>query len=456
MTQPLRTTPLADRNVAGAWPDERAAVNVAIGILIGLEDLHAQGGVMGALTPSLVGVRDDGAVVLNRPDPATAASLDARYASPESMATGEATQADDVYSCGAMLYEMLAGHPPTSAGSAAGPTRDLVQTRPGIHPQLAAVVMRSVDEQPGQRYQTAGAFRADLEAVRSLLTPAPVTAPVAEAKDNRGPIALIILGALILAGILAWLLLRGDEVEVPAVAGQPLAIAQQRLQDADLIPTPVPERSDTVPEGTAIRTDPPAGTKVDKESTVTLYVSGQAPATGMVPSVTGQQQAQAMAAIQAAGYTAQVTQAPSSDPAGTVIQQAPAAGERAEPGATVMLTVSSGDGQSTVTQTETETQTQTQTVPAPAPTPAPTPDPSPETTTVTTQAPDTTVQVPTITGMTLDAATRRLEDAGLRVGTATEQPGSQPAGTVLQQNPTAGTRVDSGTDVAVVVSNGQP
>jgi len=151
-----------------------------------------------------------------------------------------------------------------------------------------------------------------------------------------------------------------------------------------------------------------------------------------------------------------VTQAPSSDPAGTVIQQAPAAGERAEPGATVMLTVSSGDGQSTVTQTETETQTQTQTVPAPAPTPAPTPDPSPETTTVTTQAPDTTVQVPTITGMTLDAATRRLEDAGLRVGTATEQPGSQPAGTVLQQNPTAGTRVDSGTDVAVVVSNGQP
>lgn len=449
MTETLRTTSLADRNMAGAWPDERAAVNVAIGVLIGLADIHARGEVLAGLTPALVGVRDDGAVVLNRP--AAPVTLDARYASPEEVATGQATAPDDVYATGAMLYEMLAGHPPVSAASAGGSARDLVSARPGVHPQLAAVVMRSIDEQPGQRYQTADAFRADLEAVRSLLTPATVTAPVERPTDSRWPIALIVLGALLLAGLLAWFLLRGDTVTVPAVAGQPAAAAQQRLVDEGLRPIVVSEASDTVPEGTAIRTDPAAGTKVDKDSNVNLVVSGQS--TGGVPAVVGQQEAAAVAEVEAAGFTALVTRAESPEAEGTVIQQSPAAGDNASPGSTVTLTVSAGSRSTTVTQTETQVQTQTQAAPAPAPTPTPT---TTTTTTVTTQAQPTTVQVPTLTGLTLAEATARLQQAGLRVGTTTDGPGTQTAGTVTDQNPAAGTRVERDTDVALTLSNGQP
>jgi eukaryotic-like serine/threonine-protein kinase len=96
-----------------------------------------------------------------------------------------------------------------------------------------------------------------------------------------------------------------------------------------------------VPAGTVIRTDPPAGTEVDKGSTVTLVVSsGAAPV--QVPNVVGQTESAARDALQAANLRSQVVRVdvPFGSPqANVVIDQTPGAGEQVAPGSTVTIRI---------------------------------------------------------------------------------------------------------------------
>jgi serine/threonine protein kinase len=62
------------------------------------------------------------------------------------------------------------------------------------------------------------------------------------------------------------------------------------------------------------------------------------------------------------------------------------------------------------------------------------------------------VDVPTVVGQTVDEATATLNDAGLKLGKTTEQESSETEGTIIEQSPTAGTPVDKGTPVDVVVA----
>ena len=62
------------------------------------------------------------------------------------------------------------------------------------------------------------------------------------------------------------------------------------------------------------------------------------------------------------------------------------------------------------------------------------------------------VDVPSVVGQTVDQATTTLTDAGLKLGTPTDQESDQPAGTILSQDPPAGSTVDKGTPVDVVVA----
>ena len=65
------------------------------------------------------------------------------------------------------------------------------------------------------------------------------------------------------------------------------------------------------------------------------------------------------------------------------------------------------------------------------------------------------VQVPDVTGKTQAEATKALEDAGLKAGGVTSTSDAEaPAGTVVRQDPAAGTEVDDGSAVALVVSSG--
>jgi serine/threonine-protein kinase len=100
--------------------------------------------------------------------------------------------------------------------------------------------------------------------------------------------------------------------------------------------------------GNVISQDPAAGTQTLKGGVVNLNVSKGTQQIA-VPSVTGQTQSQASAALEAASFKVSVKTATSSSVAqGTVISQTPAAGVTAVAGSTVAITVSSGVGTVTV------------------------------------------------------------------------------------------------------------
>jgi CheY-like chemotaxis protein/predicted Ser/Thr protein kinase len=85
------------------------------------------------------------------------------YMSPE-QADGLTVDArTDIYSLGAILYEMLTGAPPFEADTAAGvirkhrtePAPDPKESNPSVPEALSRVVLRCLEKNPGNRYQSA-------------------------------------------------------------------------------------------------------------------------------------------------------------------------------------------------------------------------------------------------------------------------------------------------------------
>jgi serine/threonine protein kinase len=107
------------------------------------------------------------------------------YMSPE-QARGElADHRADIFSFGAVLYEMLAGtrafhgNSPAETLSAILKEQppDLTAVVPGLSPSLARIVDRCLEKSRDDRFQTAADLRFALEAVSGVSTPAIVAAP---------------------------------------------------------------------------------------------------------------------------------------------------------------------------------------------------------------------------------------------------------------------------------------
>jgi serine/threonine-protein kinase len=65
-----------------------------------------------------------------------------------------------------------------------------------------------------------------------------------------------------------------------------------------------------------------------------------------------------------------------------------------------------------------------------------------------------TVRVPVLVGQTRVEAQSTLTAADLQLGAVTQEPSDQPAGTVIRSAPAAGTTVDAGSQVDIVLSSG--
>lgn len=428
---------LSDIDAAGPWQDPWAATDAAIAIAAGLEQVEPKRGAMGTLTPADIALRPDGAVIVS--PPAGQRAVDARYASPQVRAGEQARATDDVYTIGAILDEMLHGVADT-------PRRQPSRVVP---PELAAIVARAMAEAPDDRYATLTALRVDLQAARPP-RPAPAApVPAAAPRNDLWKLLSAILAAA-LAIALIVLFTRPGDVKVPDVVGKPHLTARQELRDKGFRVTLAAGTSDIVPTGAAIRTDPPKGTEVPQGSAVLLVINGNVAAAAQVPNVVGQQQAQAEQALASAGLRSSVANVPDAAPAGTVIRQTPESGAEATPGSIIQLTVSSGVAVTTETQTDTQTDTQTttaivtvtDTTTATETTTAPT---------ATSPAPPGGIAVPSVVGKTRDTATAELEAAGFTV-TVTEVSSTTAAGTVLSQNPAAGTTSAAGTAIALEVA----
>ena len=133
-----------------------------------------------------------------------------------------------------------------------------------------------------------------------------------------------------------------DKVVVPNVVGKTEEEAKQMLNEVGLGYKPVKQASTTVPEGVVISQGTVKGTKVAKNTTITLSIStGQS--VSSVPNVVGSDQIDASEVLEAAGFKVSVRTANSDTvEAGKVISQSPAGLTEASPGTTVVITVSIG------------------------------------------------------------------------------------------------------------------
>jgi eukaryotic-like serine/threonine-protein kinase len=364
----------------------------------------------------------------------------AQYLSPEQAQGFAVSEPSDLYSVGIILYELLTGRVPFEGESAVTIALKHVNERPippstfnpAVTPELEGVVLRALEKDPARRFPDADAFIAALEHARATLYGTGTFGPptVAEEIHYTEPVYappyeevyeesagrrwwLWLLGFLLVAaiGFGAYLLLdrnRGPEqVAVPDVVGADQAAATSALQRAGFTTQTKRQSSGERPEGTVIKTDPAAGAKADKGSSVTMTVSS-GPATAQVPSVAGLSRDSARNRLTNAGFKIEERrEASDTIAAGKAIRTSPPSGTTRDKGSTVILLLSSGIEQ---------------------------------------------VQVPDVTGQQFDQANSTLTDRGFKVVRNDQVTDNADPGTVLKQNPGAGATLDKGSTITLAVA----
>ncbi|MFH9422738.1 Stk1 family PASTA domain-containing Ser/Thr kinase [Streptomyces sp. NPDC017529] len=151
-------------------------------------------------------------------------------------------------------------------------------------------------------------------------------------------------------GTVTLTLSKGPEiVQVPDLAGTPVADAKRKLRDLGLtVGTVRKEFSDEVAKGSVIASDPAAGSKRRPDTAVALTVSRGAAAD--VPDVTGRDRADAEATLRGAGFEVRIDDRTAHSPhdKGKVARQSPGQGGKLGKGETVTLTLSEGPEMVTV------------------------------------------------------------------------------------------------------------
>jgi serine/threonine-protein kinase len=273
----------------------------------------------------------------------------AQYLSPEQAQGMAVTPTTDIYSIGIILFEMLTGRVPFDGDNAVAIAMKQVgeeppvpsTINPRVSPALDAIVLKALAKDPAQRFQSAAEMAAALEAAEGSPDEAVVLAPVPEDRSRRRWIIAAILVLLIAGGVLAYFLTRPDMVTVPDVTGEQEDAATIELQSAEFEVTTERVVND-IPEGEVIEQDPTGGEEVEKGSSVQITVS-LGPANVIVPKVAGKPVADAKQLLRKNGFEVEIEQrASDSVPDGKVIGSNPSQGTSVAPGSTVKLIVSTG------------------------------------------------------------------------------------------------------------------
>jgi eukaryotic-like serine/threonine-protein kinase len=137
------------------------------------------------------------------------------YIAPEILKGQEADVRSDIWSLGVLLYEMAAGQRPFRGNTAFELSAAILRERapeisPPLPPVLNSVIEKSLDKDPGQRYQSAGEVRAALEAASTAsrthsFTAARMNPPASPRLFSFRNILVFCLLAALTGGILYWL-----------------------------------------------------------------------------------------------------------------------------------------------------------------------------------------------------------------------------------------------------------
>ena len=255
------------------------------------------------------------------------------YLSPEQARGSKATVQSDIYAMGIIFYEMLTGHIPYDGDSAVTialqhfqkPLPSVIAENPSVPQALENVVIKATAKKLTDRYKSVAEMYVDLSSSlsynrrnepklvfddatkadtktlpkvsQSTLTSIPkvqtqspkpqavklsqqvsednyVTKPVKKRKF-RVRYMILLASIVLVAASLIWILSRTPAtIAIPDVVGQTVAEAKETLKKANFeIGEEKTEASEKVEEGRIIRTDPGAGTGRKEGTKINLVVS---------------------------------------------------------------------------------------------------------------------------------------------------------------------------------------
>ena len=395
----------------------------------------------------------------------------AHYISPEQAQGKELTGASDMYSLGCVLYEAATGQLPFDGPDAVSVAMKQVQeeplppsqVKPDISPDLEAIILKAMDKNPYNRFQTArdmkqalddflmgrpvniaGAAGGFASAPTSVMGSVPgmageaggtaVMQPIGsdtgmktnsyrggndidmgKAKSKkRGPlIAVAAIAAIAVIAALAFAITGGlgGGDKVPNVIGQTQEAAVQTIEKAGYTVGTVTEDYDAeTVAGRVCKQDPEADSDLEKGGKVNIVIS-KGVKKGSIPNLSGMTSEQAEKALKDAGLKAQYAGNEASDAdKDTVSRQDPAAGKEVDEGTTVKYWISTG----------------------------------PEDT-----------SVPNVVGSDQASAKAQLESAGFTVQVETgDYSDKYGEGIVMSQSPNGG-KLEKGGTVTITISQGQ-
>lgn len=441
------------------------AVKFTIAIAEGLEHAHAMGIVHCDIKPHNVLITKQGRIKVTDFGIARAMNAgttmmytnsimgSAHYLSPEQASGKPVNGSTDIYSLGAVLYEMLTGRVPYEGETPISVALKHVRERlipptrynPSIPTLLEAAVIKALAKRPEDRFsnitEMIAALRMSQGFVNSnsgrraphdfgtqVLTPVPETSygetddddevyyggePTQEgwmAKLSRLPQKYILLGAFIvflLAFVWAFLSFgnfwSNATVDVPNVVGKQVTVAKHILEDNHLRVSVSEVSNPDVPAGQVISQSPEANEQVKEQRTVHLVVSkGVGDIT--MPDITGMTIDQARSRLKNLGLVIGKISAGTDDSKedGVILMQSPPGDSKVTKGATVDVTVN--------------------------------------------RVKSKKVELPNLVGMTVKDAKDALASLGLN---ATISGAGDDTAVITQQSPEAGSSLDANTSVAL-------
>lgn len=357
------------------------AVDIAISIGEAIHALHKNGVIHGDLYPENILITPEAQVkVINagiftpffsliRTDFASLMKR-APYMAPEVAAGSLPSPKSDIYSLGAILYELLTSSPPfegpdplsISIKQTTEPAPSPRKLNPGIPRALEGVVLKALQKKPEDRYSSLEEMLEDLRTIREALRfgltlswspmDEKVARPKLEVKKEPAFLRNITLAIWTIIGLgLLFLFLYAflgigipKEVVVPNLEGSNLEEAKRLLEQAGLrLGNLYEEENESVPEGHVISSQPPAGRLVRKGRQVDLVISKGSPFV-VVPDLKRMDEERAKKLLTSLGLVVgDVAYVVDKEiPFGQVIAQSPPANTRVAKGTTVYLKVSIG------------------------------------------------------------------------------------------------------------------
>lgn len=391
------------------------------------------------------------------------------YLSPEQARGGVATMKSDIYALGIVFYELLTGELPFSGESAVSiALKHLQAETPSVRefdasiPQsVENIVLKATAKDQNHRYSNAEEMEEDLNTCLSLQRvnepkfmppvdngatklmpiikdPKPVPVPVQEPstgiteqtvridskppaeeepkplkpkkKKKKWPLIVGLLALLAIGAVVAAVLLTPNRVVIEDVTDMTVEEAIRILEEQGFVIGEQEERNnEEIESGNIIETNPQAGRERDKGTTVDLIVSIGKELTKMEDFV-GKQRDDVIDALEEYNSYDFREEYSSEHAAGEIIGQTPEAGEEIHVNETdVVLTVSRGQEQVTVRDL-----------------------------------------------MAFNDANRSEyeKSSGFKVNVTGEEYSDKPAGEVISQTPKAGTKLEKGGTINVVISKG--